>query len=853
LGEGGGATPALVNHGGITAAAGATVEFDDQLVSDGALTGGTFAFRGGGATVSGTYSAQATSITQDDTVFTGAVASLGAVDVYHATLDLSGATLADAARTLSSLSLTASSILVTRDDLAVTGPFSWSSSTLQGVAGHGSLTVISDMALSGSYYVRDFNLINAGHATWSGGGVAFFGDTTSSFTNLAGAIFDDQVDGSFGGVHPDCPIFYNEGSFIKSGGTGVTNLDMQLYNSGTVRIDQGILAINCGYVQVVNPGGGSGTIGGPFTGERSINNPGDLESTPTPTPPPPVTNYTQTATGSLTELIGGLAPGTEYGQIVVNGNVNLDGTLGVLLIHGFAPALGNQFIVIDNRGSNAIHGTFANLPDRAALVWAGDYGFSISYCGGDGNDVVLKFVAFRPTATAVWSDWTYDGTAHAATGTIRGIGGADLGAPTSFTYYAGSGTGGTNLGSAAPVATGTYTVVAHYASGGPYIAVDSTPLTITVAKAPLTVTVDDAWRFVGDPNPAFTGTVTGLLSGDDVTVTYGTDADQNSAAGDYAITARLGGSKFANYAATVTPGTLEVVAPASLSGFVYADLNNDGQIDVGENGISGVTVRLRGTDDLGRTIDATTTTDSSGLYQFDRLRHGSYTITEAQPAGYNQGINTVGTAGGTVSGDVFIVSLDTGVAGMNYLYGERPPSGTPLQHGQTAGIGFWNNKNGQALIKSLNGGANSTQLGNWLAANFSHIFGANAGANNLAGKTNAEVATLFQQKFVLKGPKLDAQVMATALSVYVTNQTLAGTAGAAYGFLVTADGAGTAEFKVGPDGTAVARANDTTMTVMEILVATDAMASAGNLYGGDALLRKVAADLYGAINAAGGI
>src|SRR5207247_551462 len=104
----------------------------------------------------------------------------------------------------------------------------------------------------------------------------------------------------------------------------------------------------------------------------------------------------------------------------------------------------------------------------------------------------------------------------------------------------------------------------------------------------------------------------------------------------------------------------------------------------------------------------------------DYLSPGSYTIFETQPAGYTQGINTIGTAGGTVAGDAFSVCLQEGVDGMNYNYGERPPSGTPLQHGQTAGIGFWNNKNGQALIKSLNGGANEKQLGNWLAANFAH-------------------------------------------------------------------------------------------------------------------------------------
>src|SRR5207247_2343306 len=128
-----------------------------------------------------------------------------------------------------------------------------------------------------------------------------------------------------------------------------------------------------------------------------------------------------------------------------------------------------------------------------------------------------------------------------------------------------------------------------------------------------------------------------------------------------------------------------------------------------------------------------------------------------------------------------------------------------VAHGQTATIGFWQNKNGQALINALNGGSTSTQLGNWLAANFPNLYGAGAGANNLAGKTNAQVAAFYKTLFARTaktaaggGPaKMDAQVLATALAVYVTNQTLAGTTAAAYGFLVTENGVGTRTFNVG--------------------------------------------------------
>jgi hypothetical protein len=174
-----------------------------------------------------------------------------------------------------------------------------------------------------------------------------------------------------------------------------------------------------------------------------------------------------------------------------------------------------------------------------------------------------------------------------------------------------------------------------------------------------------------------------------------------------------------------------------------------------------------------------------------------------------------------------------------------------VKKGQTAGIGFWNNKNGQVLIKSFNGGA-GTQLADWLAARLPHMFGIDAGSNDLAGQSNAYVAALFQQDFVLNGVKLDAQVLATALNVYATNATLDSTGVAAqFGFMVSGDGLGTAAVSVGGDAFGVA--NNTTMSVMDLLLATDAQAVNGVLYGGNTTRRTHANAVYSAVNQAGGL
>ena len=302
-------------------------------------------------------------------------------------------------------------------------------------------------------------------------------------------------------------------------------------------------------------------------------------------------------------------------------------------------------------------------------------------------------------------------------------------------------------------------------------------------------------------------------------------------------------------------GATIISSPSSLSGLVFVDFNNDGQVDFGEQGIAGVTITLTGTDNLGHTVCQSQTTDANGIYLFGNLLPGNYTLTETQPGGYGQGIDSIGTAGGSlVATDQFFVPLGPGVNGLDYNYGEHPPAGGGVQHGQTATIGFWHNKNGQNLILALNGGGTSTQLGNWLAASLPNTYGASAGSSNLAGKSNAAVAALFQSDFQQQGQKLDAQVLATALAVYVTDATLdPDHVAAQYGFTVSGDGVDTATVNVGTDGAAFGVANGTRLTVLDLLLATNKNAVHGVLYNGDNTLRTEANDLFSQINQLGDI
>ena len=103
---------------------------------------------------------------------------------------------------------------------------------------------------------------------------------------------------------------------------------------------------------------------------------------------------------------------------------------------------------------------------------------------------------------------------------------------------------------------------------------------LTINPAPLTVTAADANRLYGDPNPAFTGTITGIKNADNITATYASAATVASPVGTYAIVPALvdPDHKLGNYVVTSNDGKL-TVNPAPLTvtaadaGRLYGDPN----------------------------------------------------------------------------------------------------------------------------------------------------------------------------------------------------------------------------------------------------------------------------------------
>ena len=105
----------------------------------------------------------------------------------------------------------------------------------------------------------------------------------------------------------------------------------------------------------------------------------------------------------------------------------------------------------------------------------------------------------------------------------------------------------------------------------------------------------------------------------------------------------------------------------SISGYVYADVNNNGIREDHELGLPNVPITLEGP------VNGTVTTDADGLYAFTDLPNGTYAVIETQPLAFNDGIDTQGTPLlGKVEDDRFVdIELPDSTRATDYNFGER--------------------------------------------------------------------------------------------------------------------------------------------------------------------------------------
>lgn len=222
--------------------------------------------------------------------------------------------------------------------------------------------------------------------------------------------------------------------------TATTNADQYLSELDSLTIASGDLNAGTGTVHLVAGTfitTATGTIisttnieSGATLAGVGANGPVNNLSGGTINPGAPTTGVGTLGTGNLDLDVGStyvvnanLPSAGNYDSLSVTGTVDItSSTLSVLPVAGFGAAsmIGASVIIIANDGADAVVGEFAGLPEGSVVTLDG-VNFTITYVGGDGNDVALT----RPILDVyVDDDWAFlpNGTDPDGAGPANAIG-----------------------------------------------------------------------------------------------------------------------------------------------------------------------------------------------------------------------------------------------------------------------------------------------------------------------------------------------------------------------------------------------------------------------------------------------
>ena len=114
--------------------------------------------------------------------------------------------------------------------------------------------------------------------------------------------------------------------------------------------------------------------------------------------------------------------------------------------------------------------------------------------------------------------------------------------------------------------------------------------------------------------------------------------------------------------------------PATISGTVFGDCDQNLKQDSGEPGIANVALTLTKTADGVAIAPLTTTTNAQGQYSFTNLAPGTYTVTETQPAGYLGEGQVAGSPGGTTGNNTIAETVAAGATSSGNNFAEVQPA-----------------------------------------------------------------------------------------------------------------------------------------------------------------------------------
>lgn len=270
----------------------------------------------------------------------------------------------------------------------------------------------SSLTIDGGSFTS--NTVARGNPAYLNMGQAIFLGSNVTLSVNTGSMTIAETLGGDGGV---ASIFggNSDGGIIKTGTGTLVLSGANNYSGGTI-INAGTLLVNnttgsgTGLPNVAGSGGTvtvnhAGTLGGSgiIEGSVTVNSGGTLA--PGASPGILTINNIVFQPGSFLSIeLKGTATGTQYDQLMINGTVDL-GSSTLALNLEFAATPGNSFFILVNDGTEAIHGTFAGLPQDGSMM-IGDQLFGISYQGDfnsggltNGNDVVLFAIAVPEPST----------------------------------------------------------------------------------------------------------------------------------------------------------------------------------------------------------------------------------------------------------------------------------------------------------------------------------------------------------------------------------------------------------------------------------------------------------------------
>jgi hypothetical protein len=329
--------------------------------------------------------------------------------------------------------------------------------------------------------------------------------------------------------------------------------------------------------------GGSGTVG-PITSSGTVGDgPGILTAQG---------NVTLDTSSNFDITINGANPGTGFTQLVVNGTATLTGSG----LHGsinFTPTPGETFPILTSTAP--IVGTFNGLPEGATIS-IGGIPFTISYQGGNGDDVVLTDAATLTTTTTTLSSSAPSGSSfgQAVTFTATVAPSSGSGTPTGTVTFTIDGTaqtpvpvqvvGGVDQASLPPISSltiGQQTIGATYSGDDNFATSTAQSLTQTVNPIATTTTLSSSalsgssfgqtvtFTVTVTPAAGSTGTPTGTVTFEEGTTVLGTAplgtdgtatfSTATLAVGSHTITAVYSGD--ANFATFSGVYTVTVNAP----------------------------------------------------------------------------------------------------------------------------------------------------------------------------------------------------------------------------------------------------------------------------------------------------